>query len=212
MAQKKLSFRNYIFVGSMLFGLFFGAGNLIFPVHMGQSAGANTPIANIGFLLTAVGLPFLGILAMGVTNSSGVHDLAAKVGKRYADIFTILLYATIGPFFALPRLATTSFTIGITPFIAKGQSTLFLALYSILFFGIAYLFARKPSHLIEYVGKWLNPAFLLFLSILLILAFIKPLGALSDSNVSSVYANSAFTQGLTDGYNTLDVLASLAFG
>ncbi|MDR1521339.1 MAG: branched-chain amino acid transport system II carrier protein [Streptococcaceae bacterium] len=212
MNQKKLSFGNYVFVGSMLFGLFFGAGNLIFPVNMGQNAGANTSIANAGFLLTAVGLPFLGTLAMGVTNSSGVRDLAARVGKRYADIFTILLYATIGPFFVLPRLATTSFTIGITPFISKGQSTLFLALYSILFFCVAYLFARKPSRLMEYVGKWLNPGFLIFLSLLLILAFVKPLGVISEGDVSGTYVNAAFTQGLINGYNTLDVLGSLAFG
>jgi LIVCS family branched-chain amino acid:cation transporter len=212
MDQKKLSFTNYVFVGSMLFGLFFGAANLIFPVFLGQHAGSKTPIANLGFLLTAVGLPFLGILAMSLTNSNGVHDLASKVGKRYADVFTILLYATIGPFFAMPRLATVSFENGIKPYVPEGSSTIVLLLYSILFFGVAYLFSRKPSNLMEYVGKWLNPACLLLLGILLILALINPLGALDSGASLDAYKATPFVQGLKDGYNTMDVLASLAFG
>jgi LIVCS family branched-chain amino acid:cation transporter len=210
MSSGKLKFREYLFVGSMLFGLFFGAGNLIFPVKMGQNAGSATPIANFGFLLTAVGLPFMGILAMGMTNSSGIQQLSSRVGKKYSLFFTILLYATIGPFFALPRLATTGFTIGIEPF--TGKSSLSLVIFSGLFFGVAYLFSRKPSKLIEYVGKWLNPAFLLFLTVLIGFAFWKPLGTLNSGKALGAYASSPFFQGITDGYNTMDVLASLAFG
>jgi LIVCS family branched-chain amino acid:cation transporter len=214
--QKKLSFKNYVFVGSMLFGLFFGAGNLIFPVVMGQQAGGKTPIANLGFLLTAVGLPFLGILAMSVTNSNGVYELSSKIGKRYASVFTILLYATIGPFFAMPRLAATSFEIGIKPFIPvrslETNLLLYSIVYSILFFGIAYLFARKPAALLDYVGKWLNPAFLLFLGILLVIAFIYPLGSVDGGTTTGAYTSLPFVQGVKEGYNTMDVLASLAFG
>jgi len=212
MDSKKLSLSNYVFVGSMLFGLFFGAGNLIFPVEMGQNAGGATLITNFGFLLTAVGMPFLGILAMGVTNSSGIQALASKVGRKYANVFTILLYATIGPFFALPRLAATAFTIGIEPFIANNNSKLFLLIFSILFFGIAYLFARNPSRLLDYVGKFLNPIFLIFLAVLIVAAFLHPLGTITQGKIAAAYANSPFLQGLTNGYNTMDVLASLAFG
>ncbi len=113
--EKKLQFKDYMYVGSMLFGLFFGAGNLIFPVHMGQEAGANVGLANLGFLVTGIGLPFLGVIAIGVSQSSGVFELASRINRRYALIFTILLYLVIGPFFALPRLATTSYEIGIAP-------------------------------------------------------------------------------------------------
>ncbi len=95
--QKKLVWRDYLYVGSMLFGLFFGAGNLIFPVHMGQEAGASVFLANLGFLATGIGLPFLGVIAMGVSKSSGVFDLASRINRRYALIFTLLLYLTIGP-------------------------------------------------------------------------------------------------------------------
>lgn len=209
---KKLSWREYLYVGSMLFGLFFGAGNLIFPVHMGQEAGANIFMANLGFLVTGIGLPFLGVIAIGISKSNGVFDLACRVNRRYAVIFTVLLYLTIGPFFALPRLATTSFEIGVAPFISGDQSKLFLAIFSALFFLIAWAFSRKPSKLLGYVGKFLNPLFLFLLAILILFAFITPLGDISTASVGAAYVEDPFFKGFTMGYNTLDALAALAFG
>ncbi len=210
--EKKLIFKDYLYIGSMLFGLFFGAGNLIFPVHMGQEAGANVFAANLGFLVTGIGLPFLGVIAIGSSQSNGLFDLASKINKKYAFIFTILLYLVIGPFFALPRLATTSFEIGLAPFIPEKQITLVLALFSLLFFFTAWWFARKPSKLLDYIGKFLNPLFLLLLGILLLMAFIKPMGAISSAPVQAAYESNAFFKGFVEGYNTLDALASLAFG
>lgn len=209
---KKLSWRDYLYVGSMLFGLFFGAGNLIFPVHMGQEAGANIVLANIGFLITGIGLPFLGVIAIGISKSNGVFDLATRVNRRYAVGFTVLLYMTIGAFFALPRLATTSFEIGLAPFIPSDQQKLVLAIFSVLFFFIAWAFSRKPSKLLDYVGKFLNPLFLFLLAILILFAFLNPLGPVASAPVVATYTENPFIKGFTMGYNTLDALASLAFG
>lgn len=209
---KKLSWKDYLYIGSMLFGLFFGAGNLIFPVHMGQEAGSAIFLANLGFLVTGIGLPFLGVIAIGISKSNGVFDLAKRVNHRYAVVFTVLLYLTIGPFFALPRLATTSFEIGIAPFIHLENQKLMLAIFSALFFLIAWAFSRKPSKILDYVGKFLNPLFLFLLGILLLLAFIKPLGDVASTPVQVAYEANPFFKGFTEGYNTLDVLASLAFG
>lgn len=209
---KKLSWREYLYVGSMLFGLFFGAGNLIFPVHMGQEAGANIFLANLGFLITGIGLPFLGVIAIGISKSNGVFDLATRVNRRYAVGFTVLLYLTIGPFFALPRLATTSFEIGLAPFVSTNQQKIFLAIFSAIFFLIAWAFSRKPSKLLDYVGKFLNPLFLFLLAILLLFAFLNPLGSISSAEIGSTYTENPFFKGFTEGYNTLDALASLAFG
>ncbi|MGM0218622.1 branched-chain amino acid transport system II carrier protein [Enterococcus sp. AZ126] len=209
---KKLSWRDYLYVGSMLFGLFFGAGNLIFPVHMGQEAGASIFLANLGFLITGIGLPFLGVIAIGISKSNGVFDLATRINRRYAVLFTVLLYLTIGPFFALPRLATTSFEIGLAPFIPSDQYTLILAIFSALFFLVAWAFSRKPTKLLGYVGKFLNPLFLFLLAILILLAFLTPLGSISSAPVTETYAANPFFKGFTEGYNTLDALASLAFG
>ena len=206
--EKKLSSKDYLYLGSMLFGLFFGAGNLIFPVHMGQEAGANVWPAIIGFLITGIGLPFLGIIAIGISGENGLFDLASRVH----NFFTVALYLVIGPFFAMPRLAATSFEIGLTPFVAESQKTLFLAIFSILFFALSWWFSRNPSKLLDYVGKFLNPLFLVLLAILIVMSFVKPMANIHDITVLGNYRNHAFFTGFQNGYNTLDVLASLAFG
>ena len=210
--EKKLTFADYLTIGSMLFGLFFGAGNLIFPVHMGQMAGENVFWANLGFLITGIGLPFLGVIAIGSSQSQGLFDLASRVNRQYAFIFTILLYLVIGPFFAIPRLATTSFEIAFAPYLPKEQQTLGLALFSALFFFTAWFLAKKPSKLFDYIGRYLNPFFLCLLSILMVLAFIRPMGQTSAAPVQYAYQDFPFFTGFTEGYNTLDALASLAFG
>ena len=132
--DKKLNFREYIYLASMLFGLFFGAGNLIFPVFMGQLAGSNIWFSILGFLITGVGLPLLGIVAMGISRSSGLYDLASRVNPLYSLFFTCALYLTIGPFFAIPRTATVSFEVGIAPLIPESQTSLWLGIFSFLFF------------------------------------------------------------------------------
>lgn len=212
MNKNSLSKKDYVYIGSMLFGLFFGAGNLIFPVHMGQEAGASIFLANLGFLVTGIGLPFLGVIAIGISKTNGLFDVALRVNKVYAYIFTILLYLVIGPFFALPRLATTSYAIGITPFVGEKNQTLFLAIFSILFFIIAWLLALKPTKILDYIGKYLNPIFLILLGILLLLAFIRPMGHVANGGVQTNYSLHPFFTGFLQGYNTLDALASLAFG
>ena len=126
--EKKLKFSEYLTITSMLFGLFFGAGNLIFPVSMGQLAGQNMWQAVLGFLVTGVGLPLLGVAALGISRCNGLAELSARVGKRYGVFFTCSLYLTIGPFFAIPRCATVSYTVGVEPML--GGSPLYLALFS----------------------------------------------------------------------------------
>ncbi|MEG0288087.1 MAG: branched-chain amino acid transport system II carrier protein [Carnobacterium sp.] len=210
--EKKLSLSSYFYLGSMLFGLFFGAGNLIFPVHMGQLAGANVSWATWGFLLTGIGLPFLGVVAIGVSNSNGLFELSSRVHPYYGYFMTIALYLTIGPFFALPRTGTVSYEIGLSPYISNQYQTLGLAIFTLLFFGAALLFSLKPTKILVYVGKVLNPIFLVFLGILMITAFIKPLGGIATAPITGEYATAPFASGFTEGYNTMDALASLAFG
>ena len=212
MMKNKLTIKENIFIGSMLFGLFFGAGNLIFPIHLGQTAGAHVFTANLGFLITAIGLPFLGIIAIGVSKTNGIFEISSRVSKIYAYLFTIGLYLVIGPFFALPRLATTSYEIAFSPFISPVQAKFVLPIFSILFFLVVWFFARKPSKILDYIGKFLNPVFLVLLGIVVLLAFIHPMGGVSHAPVSAQYKEGALLKGFIDGYNTLDALASLAFG
>ena len=212
--KKKLTVQEYIVVASMLFGLFFGAGNLIFPVHMGQMAGNHLVSATLGFLITGVGLPLLSVAALGISKSEGLFDLSCKVSRPYAYFFTCLLYLTIGPFFAIPRCATTAFTVGIEQAVpqAAEQLRLWLLLFSAVFFAAALLFSLFPGKILTWVGKILNPFFLLFLGILIVVALVKPSTAISAVAPEGAYASQAFSTGFLEGYNTMDVLAGLAFG
>ncbi|MFS7001846.1 branched-chain amino acid transport system II carrier protein [Carnobacterium maltaromaticum] len=210
--DKRLSLSSYIFIGSMLFGLFFGAGNLIFPVHMGQEAGTNILPATLGFLVTGIGLPFLGVVAIGVSKSDGLFDLASRVHPIYGIFMTVALYMTIGPFFALPRTGTVSYEIGIAPYLPSQYQTIGLLVFTVIFFAIALAFSMKPTKILIWVGKILNPLFLVFLAILIVTAFLKPMGVISEAAVHGNYVTEPFITGFTQGYNTMDALASLAFG
>ena len=143
--KTKLNSREYVTVASMLFGMFFGAGNLIFPVYMGQQAGSHVWAAVAGFLITGVGMPLLGVAALGLSRSSSLFDLSQKVNRPYAMFFTCLLYLTIGPFFAIPRCATTSFTVGLEQVLPAGHTRLYLLLFSLIFFAAVLFFALRPG-------------------------------------------------------------------
>lgn len=211
--KRRLSLKEYVYVASMLFGMFFGAGNLIFPIHMGQMAGSRIWIAFIGMFITGVGLPLLGVAALGISKSSGLFDLSSRVGRPYGMFFTCLLYMTIGPFFAIPRCATVSFTVGLEQVIPETANLkLWLLGFSVVFFGAALFFSLRPGKILTWVGKILNPCFLIFLAVLVVAALSSPNAALSEVEPLGGYANSAFFTGFLEGYNTMDALASLAFG
>lgn len=208
--EKKIPFSTYAIIGTMLFGMFFGAGNLIFPIQMGQLAGTNYWWALIGFLVTAIGLPFLGILAIGLSGSNGLRDLASRVHPVFGVVFALALYLTIGPFFAIPRTATVPFVVGFESFIDPAKSQMWLLLFSFLFFLVVFYFSLNPAKIMDYIGKYLTPAFLLFLFALILISVFSPMGSFVEPSLS--YVNEAFMTGFKEGYNTMDALASLAFG
>ncbi len=201
-----------MFVGSMLFGLFFGAGNLIFPVHMGQQAGSNILLVTLGFVLTGVGLPFLGIMALGVSKSAGLFDLASRISPSYALVLTVLLALTVGPAFALPRLGSVSYEIGLAPFISPQHGTLALFIFSVIFYALSLVFSLKPGKILLWIGKVLNPLFLVFLAVLIGVAFYHVSNFSSFGPVQSDYASAPFVRGFTQGYNTMDALGALVVG
>ena len=211
--KRRLSFKEYVYVASMLFGLFFGAGNLIFPIHMGQMAGSRVWVAFIGMFITGVGLPLLGVAALGMSKSTGLFDLSSRVSRPYGMFFTCALYLTIGPLFAIPRCATVSFTVGLEQVIPETANLkLWLLGFSLLFFGAALFFALRPGKILTWVGKILNPCFLVFLGILVFTALSSSGARISEIEPLGDYAGSAFFTGFLEGYNTMDALASLAFG
>lgn len=210
--MKKLSIKEIMLVASMLFGMFFGAGNLIFPASMGQLAGSHMWQAAAGFLITGVGLPLLGVAALGISRQNGLLELSSRVGRRYGMFFTCILYLTIGPFFAIPRCATVSYTVGIEGIVPGTDHTIGLALFSLVFFALVLFFSLRPGQVMNWIGKVLTPLFLVCLGILLVRALFEPAGRIAEITPQSGYVNDAFFTGLLEGYNTMDALAGLAFG
>ncbi len=194
----------------MLFALFFGAGNLIFPASLGQNAGENLWPAAIGFLITGVGLPLLGIIAMSFSGSRNLQELAARVHPLYGVFFTSLLYLTIGPFFASPRTGTVAFEIGISSFVSESSQQLALFIFTLLFFLVVLFFSLKPGQLVDTIGKMLAPGLVSLIAILLVTAFVNPMGEFQSPQES--YSDGAFLTGFLEGYNTMDALSSLVFG
>ena len=210
--KKNVSGRELLFIASLLFGMLFGAGNLIFPVSLGQKAGNTVALATLGFCITGVGLPLLAIIAMARTESASMAELASKGGKNFSIFFSCLLYLCIGPLFAIPRTASVSFQVGLYPFIGEAHHKMGLFIFTLLFFLAALYFSLRPGNILTYVGKILNPLFLFFLGILLLTAFLHPMGSIQSLPATGEYAKNSFVTGLLEGYNTLDVVGALAFG
>lgn len=210
--MKKLTLRQLLLVASMLFGMFFGAGNLIFPASMGQLAGRSLWAASAGFLITGVGLPLLGVAALGISREEGLLELSSRVSRGYGLFFTCLLYLTIGPFFAIPRCATVSYTVGIQRLLPDAGQRVALAVFSLVFFAAVLFFSLRPGEILTWIGKVLNPLFLCFLAVLVLRALTAPIGSVAEIEPTGSYASAAFSTGLLEGYNTMDALASLAFG
>lgn len=202
----------FIATGLMLFALFFGAGNLIFPALMGQQAGENVFTAMFGFILTGAGLPLLGILAVCYSGSRDVQEMASHVAPWYGLLFSVALYLSIGPLFAAPRTATVSFEIAVVPFLGELtvlQKKLALALFALVFFGVTYWLSISPGKLVDRIGRVLTPTLLFTIAILVITATVKPMGALQAP--TETYQVDVLAKGIIEGYGTMDALASLVF-
>lgn len=204
----------YIIIGFMLFALFFGAGNLIYPAFLGIYSGSNLALAILGFCLTGVTLPLLGVVAVAYSGASDVEDFVRPVSRKYALLFSIALYLSIGPFFAIPRTGATSYSIGVEPIF--GNNLAIKIIYGLIFFGISYWLAIKPSKIADRIGKYLTPALLIIIAILVMASFVHPAGAIGQphnaaTDISSAFKSVPFVAGLIQGYGTMDALASLAF-
>ena len=196
-------------MGLTLFSMFFGAGNLIFPPFMGALAGEHVWAAFAGFVVSAIGLPVLGVAA--VAFSDGLPALAGRVHPVFASVFTLLVYLAIGPCLAIPRTAGTSFEMAVTPFLQPGMpSKLLLILYSIGFFAIAAFMAMRPEKLSDRLGKILGPVLLILIAIIFIGCIMK--GSQGFGETAALYRAKPAGRGFQDGYQTMDMIAALNFG
>ncbi|WP_059172413.1 branched-chain amino acid transport system II carrier protein [Bacillus sp. FJAT-27445] len=199
-----------LFIGFMLFSMFFGAGNLIFPPMLGALSGTSYWLAMAGFILTAVGLPFAVLLAVSLVKG-GAEALGNRVHPLFSSIFMAIVYLSIGPFLAIPRNASVAFEMGILPFTPDSLNKTFaLFAYSAVFFLVVYMAALNHEKMEKYMGRWITPVLLVSIVALCAAGFAKLNGHFQAP--TGGYESGAFFKGFIEGYNTMDALASLAFG
>ena len=204
--MQKLSRRSLLLVGFTLFSMFFGAGNLIFPPYLGAQAGANAWLAFVGFAFSAIGLPVIGVIA--VARAGGLSELAGRVHPRFAQVFALLVYLSIGPCLAIPRTASTSFQM-LTPLV--GGDAMRQLIYSIVFFAAAFFVALHPEKLTSWLGRILCPTLIVLIFVLFFGCLFHPV-AEHYGVPTADYASLPSLTGILDGYQTMDTLAALNFG
>ncbi|GAB6168851.1 branched-chain amino acid transport system II carrier protein [Clostridium carnis] len=192
--KKKIDF---IAVGFTILAIFFGAGNLIFPPEIGFNAGSNWFLALLGFFISGIGLPLLGILALNKAGS--LEKFGEKIGSKFTNIYTALILICLGPIVAIPRTGATTYEMGILPNIGDKINPL---IFSIIFFTITLILTLRPSKIVEYVGKILTPVILVILSILIIKGVFFTEHIFRDGTVNS------FTSGFINGYQPMDALGA----
>ena len=198
--------KKLLLVGFTLFSMFFGAGNLIFPPFLGAQAGTALWSAFVGFAVSAIGLPIAGVAA--VARAGGLPALAGRVHPRFAQVFAVLVYLSIGPCLAIPRTASTSFEM-LTPLVGRSAPGQFI--YSLVFFAAAYFVALKPEKLTQRLGRILCPALLVLIVVLFAGCILRPASP-GYGTPAEAYAALPAAQGVLDGYQTMDALAALNFG
>lgn len=203
--------KNLFAIGLMMFALFLGAGNLIFPPAMGQAAGGDVWLATFGFLITGVGLPMLGITAIALSGGD-LQTISSRVHPTFGLIFTMIVYLAIGPFFGIPRTGTVSYEIGLFPFLSESWklSSLPLLIFTFLFYSITFVISLNPEKLVTSVGKIITPILLVLIAILGAKGIISPIATIKDP--INDYVSQSFFKGFLEGYLTMDAIASLVFG
>lgn len=204
----KLTKKQMLLVSVTLFSLFFGAGNLIFPPFLGQLAGASMPLAMLGFLVTAVILPVMGVVV--VAKFDGLEKLGAKVNSLFAFVFTLAIYLSIGPGLGIPRAASVPFEMAISPLLPEAVSpALCMLIYSSVFFAAACWIALTPNKIVDRLGRYMSPCLLLI--VVVFVAFLFN-GTVAVAPARGAYADGALVKGFLEGYNTMDAIAALNFG
>ncbi|WP_192458130.1 branched-chain amino acid transport system II carrier protein [Musicola keenii] len=203
----RLTSKDIVALGFMTFALFVGAGNIIFPPMVGLQAGEHVWSAACGFLITAVGLPVLTVIALARVGG-GIDALSSPIGKKAGVLLATVCYLAVGPLFATPRTATVSFEVGIAPLVGTGAAPLLV--YSLIYFAIVILISLYPGRLLDTVGHILAPVKIIALTVLGIAALLWPAGP--QIPATDAYLHVPFSSGFVNGYLTMDTLGALVFG
>lgn len=200
--------KNTLIIGFMLFAFFFGSGNLIFPPKLGFESGQFFAPAIIGFILTGVGLPLLSLM-ISTKYDGGYQSALAKIHPYFSIALLVAIYLTIAPLFVIPRTGTVAYEMSVVPFL-NAPSWVSLLIFTVVYYAISLWLSINPSKMIDRIGAVLTPVLLITVLALIAISFAK-LGGNPTSVATSAYDGKAFFAGFLEGYNTMDVIASVAF-
>lgn len=201
--MKESSAPSQIVLGFALFSMFFGSGNLIFPLFLGQFAQANWFVAFLGFFLTAVCLPLLGVIAM-VLYEGRYRKFFNLIGSPWGFLLTLALLLVWIPLGSAPRCISLSFA-SLGTYLPVGSSPwIYGALYSI---GTA-IIVLQPRRMLSLLGKYLTPAFLVCLAAIFIAGMYNAPEAIAANDQD---ATALLFTSLKEGYNTMDLIAAFFF-
>jgi branched-chain amino acid:cation transporter, LIVCS family len=198
--EKTNHIKQTITTGLALFSMFFGAGNLIFPLLIGKSVGAHAWYAITGLGLTAVIMPFLGLATM-ILFRGDYYKFFGKLGRLPGIALLAILLLILGPFGVIPRLVTLMHAI-LKPYLFDISLMPFSLGLVVVIFASCY----KRQKLISVLG-FLTPFLLICISILVFLGLVTP-GSVTSLPSSK---SQSFLDGLIGGYNTMDLIASFVF-
>ncbi|MBR5283979.1 MAG: branched-chain amino acid transport system II carrier protein [Clostridia bacterium] len=199
--EKKASLGDVLVIGFAMFAMFFGAGNLIFPPSLGMVGGEQWFTGFLAFVIADGGLAVLTVLAM-IRKDGSIWSVIDRIGDLPAKILASVAILTVGPMLCVPRTCATTFEMGITPLFPGFNTWVF----SIIFFGIVYMLTIRPSAVVDIIGKYLTPVLLIILAVLVVIGILNPIGEIS----SVTLVDSIAKEGILAGYQTMDVLVSLA--
>jgi LIVCS family branched-chain amino acid:cation transporter len=185
-----------------MFSMFFGAGNIVFPLLVGLTAREFNSYATIGLMISAILVPFLGLISMTVFDGD-YRRFFSRIGVVPGMLLAALILALIGPFGAIPRCISLSF--------ATAQlfvPSLSLWGFSLVSCIIVFLFTYRRSKLLDLLGFVLTPLLLLSLVLIVVLGFVHAPQEVAEGTLTP---QEAFFEGLINGYQTMDLLGAFFF-
>lgn len=192
---------NTIATGLAMFSMFFGAGNVVFPLAIGQYAQDNNIYAILGLLITAVGVPFAGLVAMTLFEGD-YRSFFARMGVWPGFIICAIIMGLIGPFGAIPRCVALSYSTA-----SSYMPGISLSLFSALSCLIIFALTIRRNNIIDILGYFLTPFLLLALAIII----VKGLFFSAEAPTSPHEPGAVFLEGLRQGYQTMDLLGAFFF-
>ncbi len=191
--------------GLAMFSMFFGAGNIVFPLALGQFTQSKNLFGISGLIITAVLVPLMGLLAMLLYNGDYMAFFR-RIGKVPGFLVAVMILGLIGPFGGIPRCITISYST-LNAFGLESVKGINLTSFSLLSCALIFLFTIKPNRLLTLLGYVLTPILLLSLALI----GIKGLFQMPTPAISSHGSWEVFSKGVLEGYNTMDLLATFFF-